>query len=57
MTRRGAYLVAAATGVVGILAANAHLAYVAIASQPACVAHVRTGEAAPAQYAAARSSC
>lgn len=57
MTRRGAWLAAAAAGVVAILAANAHMAYVAIASQPACVAHLRTGEAAPAQYAAAKSSC
>ena len=49
----------AAFGVVtAILLANAHLAYVAFASQPGCVPHLRTGEApAPAAFAAAKSSC
>jgi anti-sigma-K factor RskA len=42
-----------------VLAANAHLIYVATRSQPACVAHVRQGDAAAerGQYAAAQSSC
>lgn len=49
----------AAIGVVtAILLANAHLAYVAFASQPKCVPHLRTGEAAaPVVFAAAKSSC
>jgi hypothetical protein len=38
--------------------ANAHLLYVAVTSQPDCVAHVRPGEAASAgMLSAARSSC
>lgn len=41
-----------------IVAANAHLVYVALASQPDCVPHVRIGETVGARgYAAARSSC
>jgi hypothetical protein len=42
-----------------VLAANAHLIYVATRSQPACVEHVRPGDASAerGQYAAAQSSC
>ena len=42
-----------------VLAANAHLIYVAISSQPACVAHVRQGEASAdrGRFSAAESSC
>ena len=42
-----------------VLAANAHLIYVATRSQPACVEHVRRGDAGAerGQYAAAQSSC
>lgn len=42
-----------------VLAANAHLIYVATASQPPCVAHVRQGEGSPThgQFSAAQSSC
>jgi len=42
-----------------VLAANAHLIYVATRSQPACVEHVRRGDlgAERGQYAAAQSSC
>lgn len=44
--------------VVAILAANAQLAYVAFASQPGCVPHLRTGESpAPGSFTAAKSSC
>ena len=41
-----------------VLAANAHLIYVATRSQPACVEHVRRGDpgAERGQYAAAQSS-
>ncbi|KRR20805.1 hypothetical protein CQ14_26265 [Bradyrhizobium lablabi] len=50
-------LLAAAVAI--LVAANAHLVYVAIMSQPACVAHLRQGEgdAARGQFSAARSSC
>lgn len=49
----------AAIGVVAvILLANVHLAYVAFASQPGCVPHLRTGEPSEgAAFAAAKSSC
>ena len=52
-----AWAVAGAVAV-GILSANAHLAYVAFASQPACVPHLRTGEVASSTaFTAANSSC
>jgi hypothetical protein len=39
--------------------ANAHLLYVAVMSQPDCVAHVRQGEGAASagMFSAAKSSC
>jgi hypothetical protein len=48
-----------ALAVAGVLAANAHLIYVATMSQPACVDHLRPGEAkvARGQFSAAQSSC
>jgi hypothetical protein len=47
----------AAVAVAAVIAANAHLIYVAIASQPDCVTHVRPGERAGRQFSAAQSSC
>ena len=46
-------------GLLLLLIANSHLVYVAITSQPDCVAHVRKGEGDPGQgkFSAARSSC
>ena len=46
-------------GLLGLVAANGHLVYVAITSQPDCVAHVRSGENAgsSSQFSAANSSC
>jgi len=40
-------------------AANAHLVYVAVVTQPDCVAHLRSGEgkAAPSSFSAATSAC
>ena len=51
--------VAIAAGLSLVLIANLHLVYVAVVSQPDCVAHVRGGEAAAEQgkFSAARSSC
>ncbi|WP_065754029.1 hypothetical protein [Bradyrhizobium paxllaeri] len=48
-----------AAAVAVLVAANAHLVYVAIMSQPACVAHLRQGEgdAARGRFSAAKSSC
>jgi hypothetical protein len=42
-----------------VLAANAHLIYVAISSQPACVTHVRQGDGSAdrGRFSAAESSC
>lgn len=50
-------LVALAIAVV--LAANAHLVYVATMSEPACVDHLRSGaaNAERRQFSAAQSSC
>jgi hypothetical protein len=46
-------------GVLLVLIANSHLVYMAIMSQPECVAHVRQGEGAlkEGKFSAARSSC
>ena len=46
-------------GVLVVVAANGHLVYVAISSQPDCVAHVRRGESVGTEdrFSAARSSC
>ena len=48
-----------AAGVAALLAANAHLVYVAMSSQPACVAHVRPGDGSADRgaFSAAQSSC
>jgi flagellar basal body-associated protein FliL len=48
-----------ALGVAIFIAANAHLLYVAMTSQPDCVAHVRRGEEAKDNnsFSAAASSC
>ena len=46
-------------GLLLVLIANAHLVYMAVMSQPECVAHVRQGEGVREQgkFSAARSSC
>ncbi len=46
-------------GLLLLLVANSHLVYVAIVSQPECVAHVHQGEgsAKDGKFSAARSSC
>ncbi|CAN7408661.1 hypothetical protein [Rhizobium sp. LjRoot254] len=46
-----------ATAVLLVLAANAHLVYVAVSSQPDCVAHLKDRGDAPGQYRAAKSAC
>lgn len=61
MTRTDPRIVWLGVGVfvAAILAANAHLAYVAFTSAPACVEHVKGGDAAPpsSAFSAAKSSC
>ena len=46
-------------GVVALVVANGHLLYVAMTSQPDCVAHVRSGEGGGphSRFSAAKSSC
>ncbi|OKO76012.1 hypothetical protein [Bradyrhizobium sp. AS23.2] len=46
-------------GLIVILAANAHLVYVATMSQPDCVSHLRRDETGPVAlaYRAAQSAC
>jgi hypothetical protein len=46
-------------GMLVVVAANGHLVYVAMTSQPDCVAHVRHGEGNSTQgrFGAAKSSC
>lgn len=51
----GAAIVLTVMGI--FLAANAHLLYVALQSQPDCVAHGKPGVATPGQLSAAKSSC
>jgi hypothetical protein len=54
-TRR--MLTIASIVIVGVLlAANAHLVYVAFSSQPDCVAHLK-GEGGHGTYRAAKSAC
>jgi hypothetical protein len=51
--------VAIAAGLLLVLIANSHLVYMAVVSQPECVAHVRQGDGPQedGKFSAARSSC
>ena len=57
--RRGRLWLWIALVIAVVLAANAHLVYVAVSSQPACVTHVRQGEGSAdrGHFSAAESSC
>lgn len=55
-TRRTIWLGATALALV-VLGANAHLVYVAVTSQPDCVAHHRLGAAVDGSFSAAKSAC
>ena len=46
-----------ALGLVLFAAANVHLIYVAVTSQPACVDHLEAPGNTPGVYRAAKSSC
>lgn len=50
-------VLAVSAGVLVFVGANAHLVYIAIASQPDCVAHLKDAGSAPGQFRAAKSSC
>jgi len=57
-TGRTAIWVLVAAALLLVIVANAHLVYVALTSQPACVAHLRPGDAAPpGAFSAAKSAC
>jgi hypothetical protein len=57
-TSRTAIGLIVASLVLLLLAANAHLVYVAVTSQPDCVAHLKQGDAGPSgTFRAAKSAC
>ena len=49
----------AAVGILLLVLANTHLVYVALTSQPECVAHLKIGEAASGKraFSAAKPAC
>lgn len=57
--RKAAIWFLVGAGLLLVAAANAHLVYVAVRSQPDCVTHIRPGEATDERgsFSAARSSC
>ncbi len=61
LTRRGRISVwlLVIAGLLLVIGANWHLVYVAVTSQPDCVAHVRpgAGDGARGSFSAAKSSC
>lgn len=46
-----------AIAALAVLAGNAHLLYVALASQPECVAHLKEKSGLPGEFRAANSDC
>lgn len=46
-----------AVAVLVVLGANAHLLYVAVTTQPECVAHLKEKSERPGAFRAARSAC
>lgn len=57
MRPRTAALIAAGAVLALLALANAHLVYVAITSQPDCVAHSKSKTNDPSVYRAARPAC
>ena len=57
--RKVAIWLLAGVGLVALVVANGHLLYVALTSQPDCVAHIRPGEGSGphSRFSAAKSSC
>jgi len=57
--RKAVIWLAVAFGLLALFAANGHLVYVAMTSQPDCVDHIRQGEmsAMQSRFSAARSAC
>jgi hypothetical protein len=58
-TNRAAIWLIAIAGLLVFAGANAHLVYVAMTSQPECIAHSRLGEGGPhgRPLSAAKSAC
>jgi hypothetical protein len=56
---RTAIWLAVAAGLLLVASANAHLIYVAVTSQPDCVAHLKSGEGdgQSGMFSAAQSDC
>jgi len=58
LSRKAAIGLVVAGLVILVLAANAHLVYVAVTSQPDCVAHLKQGDARHSgSFHAAKSAC
>ena len=57
MSRRWTIGLTVLAGLALVVGANAHLLYVALTSQPGCVAHVQQGDTRPGQFAVAKSAC
>ena len=57
MTARGKIWVGVAALALFVVGANAHPVYVAVTSQPECVAHHKLGAAADGSFSAAKSAC
>ena len=58
LSRKAAIGLVVAGLVVLVLAANAHLVYVAVTSQPDCVAHLKQADAGQSgSFRAAKSAC
>ena len=55
--RRLLMVLLAATGVLVFAAANAHLVYVALVSQPDCVRHLKEKGTRPGEFRAAQPAC
>ena len=47
----------AAAAMAVFVGANAHLVYVAVSSEPGCVAHLKDKSGTPGGYRAAKSAC
>jgi hypothetical protein len=59
MTNKTAIWLLVAAGLFLVIGANTHLVYVAVTSQPECVAHLRPGEGdgQSRSFSAAQSAC
>lgn len=44
-------------GLLFLAAANGHLVYVAVTSQPECVSHIQQGQGSGERFSAAKSAC